>query len=594
MFSKQNIEEFRIPLLILLGIIVALFLQLVNNSLVPFLLILITLIGSFDLIRDSVVSLLHRKYVLDYIAIIAIVVALITGEYLVAAVIALMISSGRTLEHYGISKAKRALTLLVDRIPDTVTLWQEGGAGEKIKINKAVVGQEILVKKGEVIPLDGEIVSESGLVDESSLTGEPYEIEKIVGDTARSGTVNIGNPLIIKVTRPQSESTYNKIIEMVKQAQEEKSPFIRLADQYSTYFTVVTLIIVAFAYLTSGQIERVLAVLVVATPCPLILATPIALIGGINSAAKKKIIIKKLAAIEILSKVKTLVLDKTGTITLGLPNVRGFENTSLDMSDTEILGVVQSLERNSLHPLAKALVEFAKNKKAPVYHARNIEEKIGQGIFGEINGKTYRLTKSKSTEGMMIELQREDKVLAIFSFEDQIKPESQAIIHELKNQDYQMLVFTGDKKTAAARVAQQLGGDIEFRSEMSPQDKQQGIVELKKQNQKVAMIGDGINDAPALALADVGMVFSNEEQTAASEAASVVFLGGDFSQVKSVMNIASKTMAIALQSIFIGIGLSILAMIFASFGYIKPITGALLQELIDVGVIINALRASRD
>ncbi len=594
MFSKQSVSEFRIPLLIFLGIIVALFLQFLNNSLAPLLLILLTIVGSFDLVKDSLASLLQRKYVLDYIAIIAIIVALLTGENFVAAVIALMISSGRTLEHYGISKAKQALTLLVDRIPDTVTLWQEKGSGEKIKISKVNVGQEILVKKGEVIPLDGETVSENGLVDESSLTGEPYEIEKIKGDTARSGTVNIGNPLVIKVTRPQSESTYNKIIAMVKEAQEEKSPFIRLADQYSTYFTIMTLVIVAFTYLTSGQVERVLAVLVVATPCPLILATPIALIGGINSAAKKKIIIKKLAAIEILSKVKILVLDKTGTITLGMPNIKNFENISSDMSDQEILGIVQSLERNSLHPLAKAIVDFAKTKKAPIYHAKDVQERIGQGIFGNIEGKIYQMTKSKSTEGMMIELLLGKEVKAIFSFEDQIKPESQAIIHELKNQDYQMLVFTGDKKAAAVRVAEQLGGDIEFRSEMSPEDKQQGILELKKQNQKVAMIGDGINDAPALALSDVGMVFSNEEQTAASEAASVVFLGGDFGQVKSVMNIASKTMNIALQSIFIGIGLSILAMVFASLGFIKPVVGAGLQEVIDVGVIINALRASRD
>ena len=336
-----------------------------------------------------------------------------------------------------------------------------------------------------------------------------------------------------------------------------------------------------------------MAVLAIATPCPLIIATPIALLGGVNASSKKHIIVKKLAALEVLARAQAIIFDKTGTITLGKPRVSQFKNLTKNYSDKEILAISESIERNSLHPLAKAVVTFAKENKAPVLHAEKIEEKVGSGISGTLKNKTYTLSKVASSEGMMIGIFEDKTHLATFVFEDEIKQESKDIIKHLKARGFQLFIFTGDKKEAAEKVVVSLGGNIIVQAEAKPEDKQAGIADLKKKGIVTAMVGDGINDAPALALADVGMVFSNEEQTAASEAADMVFLGGNFSLVIDSLNIAKRTIKIAKQSIFVGIGISILGMVFASMGFISPLGGAFLQEAIDVAVIINALRASR-
>jgi heavy metal translocating P-type ATPase len=589
------LNTFRAPAIVVLAVVFYLILLLLKLNLAANLVaILATLLGSYRLFYETVTSVLKKNFTLDYIAILAIVVALATQEYLVAVILALMISSGRTLEDYGVSQAKKSLTKLAERIPNEVLLWKNGKIGEKVKIEKVKVGQQILIRKGEVIGLDGILVSKDGLADESSLTGEPYAIEKIQGDPIRSGTINIGQPIVAKVTKESGDSTYNKIVAMVKNAQDEKSPFVRLADSYSGIFTIVTLCITGFAYYSSGfDLIRALAVLAIATPCPLIIATPIALLGGVNASSKKHIIVKKLAALEVLARAQAIIFDKTGTITLGKPKVSEFKNLSKNYSDKEIWAIAESIERNSLHPLAKAVVNFAKENKAPILHAEKIEEKVGSGITGVLNKKTYTLSKLPSKEGMMIGVFAGNEHLATFVFEDEIKQESKDIIKALKYRGFQLFIFTGDKKEAAEKVVADLGGDIIIKAEAKPEDKQAGIAQLKKQGIVTAMVGDGINDAPALALADVGMVFSNEEQTAASEAADMVFLGGNFSLVIDSLNIAKRTIRIAKQSIFVGIGISILGMLIASLGFIPPIGGAFLQEAIDVAVILNALRASR-
>ncbi len=595
---KQKISllnTFRIPAIVVVAIVLYLFLLAFKFELAANIVaIFAILLGSYRLFYETISSLLKKNFALDYIAILAIVVALATQEYLVAAILALMIASGRTLEDYGVSQAKKSLTKLAERIPNEVILWINGKIGEKIKIEKVKIGQEILIRKGEVIGLDGILASQDGLTDESSLTGEPYTIEKIQGDPIRSGTINIGQPIVVKVTKESGDSTYNKIVTMVKSAQDEKSPLVRLADSYSGVFTIVTLLITGFAYVYSGfDLTRALAVLAIATPCPLIIATPIALLGGVNASSKKHIIVKKLAALEVLSRAQAIIFDKTGTITLGKPRVSEFKLLTKKYSHKEILAISESIERNSLHPLAKAVVTFAKENKAPVLHAEKIEEKVGSGITGVLNKKSYTLSKLPSKEGMMIGVFEKKTHLATFVFEDEIKQESKDIIKHLKDRGFQLFIFTGDKKEAAEKVVVSLGGNIVIQAEAKPEDKQAGIAALKKKGSGTAMVGDGSNDAPALALADVGMVFSNEEQTAASEAADMVFLGGNFSLVIDGLNIAKRTISIAKQSIFVGIGISILGMAVASLGFIPPIGGAFLQEAIDVAVIINALRASR-
>jgi heavy metal translocating P-type ATPase len=595
---KQKVtllNTFRIPAIVVLATVFYLVLLLLQLNLAANIVaIFATLLGSYRLFYETVASLLKKNFALDYIAILAIVVALATQEYLVAVILALMIASGRTLEDYGVSQAKKSLTKLAERIPNEVILWANGKIGEKVKIEKVKIGQEILIRKGEVIGLDGILASEDGLTDESSLTGEPYTIEKIKGDPIRSGTINIGQPIVIKVTKESGDSTYNKIVAMVKNAQDEKSPFVRLADSYSGVFTIVTLLITGFAYAYSGfDLTRALAVLAIATPCPLIIATPIALLGGVNASSKKHIIVKKLAALEVLARAQAIIFDKTGTITLGKPKVSEFKNLTKSYTDKEILAISESIERNSLHPLAKAVVTFAKESKAPVIHAEKIEEKIGSGISGVLNKKTYTLSKLPSKEGMMIGVFEKNQHLATFVFEDEIKQESKEIIKHLKNRGFQLFIFTGDKQEAADKLVKNLGLEVTIQAECTPEDKQKGIADLKRRGIVTAMVGDGINDAPALALADVGMVFSNEEQTAASEAADMVFLGGNFSLVIDGLNIAKRTIGIAKQSILVGIGLSVFGMVIASLGFIPPIGGAFLQEAIDVAVIINALRASR-
>jgi len=445
-----------------------------------------------------------------------------------------------------------------------------------------------------VIPLDGTLISDHAQVDESSLTGEPYFDDKIAGDRVRSGTINQGDVMAIKVSTLGKDSTYRKIVEMVQQAQLEKAPLIRLADRYSVIFTLVTLGLASLAFVVSGgSMIRVLSVLVIATPCPLILATPIALMGGINAAAKKRIIMKRLASLEVLSRVDTIIFDKTGTLTLGKPELTTINILNKKYSVQDVLSIAEAIERHSLHPLAKAVVERAQQEKVPILMASIVQEKIGSGISGKVNNVQYTLAKLNGAEGMAIQLLQEQQQIAVFTFEDKLKESSKQILSTLHKHKLRLELFTGDKQKAAEDIVKKLGEQISIHAEMSPEGKKEGIAKLKAQHHVIAMVGDGINDAPALALADVGMVFSNHEQTAASEAADVVFLNGNISAVTDAISISQRTVHIALQSIVFGIGLSVIGMTFAAFGFIPAVVGAFIQEGIDVAVILNAIRASR-
>lgn len=587
-------KNFIKPLVILVGIFAYLGLKQLGYELPSLVLVYsIIALGSYQLFIEIFESLKRGQFALDYIAVAAIVIAIYSGQILVGAVIALMLATGQELENYGSQKAKESLTALVDRIPSQVFVVGEDGESVKREISEVKKGEQILVRKGEIIPLDGILMSESSIADESSLTGEPYFFEKYVGDVMRSGTINLGGPITIKITKEEADSTYKKIIQMVQAAQEEKAPLIRLADKYSTFFTLVTLTICLVTYFFTGSIERILAILVVATPCPLILATPIALMGGMNACAKERIIVKKLSSLEILSRVNTVIFDKTGTITMGRPEVTEIKIVDNSYTREKILTIGSGIERNSLHPLAKAIVELGQMEKIKFQHADNVQEIIGQGIKGDMDGKTYHLVRAKEEQGMAIDILVGENKIATFHFEDQIKSDTVATLVKMQKLGLETMMFTGDKKTAAEKVVEKLGIKMHIKAECTPEDKQKGIEALKNEGKVTAMVGDGINDAPALALADIGMVFSNEEQTASSEAADLVFLGGDFNHVLTSIHIAKRTIKIAMESIGWGIGLSIVCMLFAAFGFIVPVLGAILQEFIDVVAIVNSLRASR-
>lgn len=586
-------KHFFLPVVVFLGLLLYLFLNLIGLHILSLLVVFITiLLGSYDLFIESYENIKVKQFGLDYIAILAVVISIISQEYLVGAIIAFMLATGRTLEKYGSSRAEESLTALSDRIPQTVLLINND-ISQHVNISDVHIGDIISIRKGEVISLDGELISETAVIDESSLTGEPYPEDKVKGSILRSGTINSGNPIKLKVTKEEKDSSYHKIVQLVTNARREKPPLVRLANRYSVWFTIITFIIAGFAFLLHNSLYSILAVLVVATPCPLILATPIALMGGMNKFAKRRIIIKNLASIEVLSRVNSIIFDKTGTITLGRPEVTEFILHDKTENLLALLGAAEAIERNSLHPLAKAIMRYAKEKNAPVFIAQDIHEEVGRGIKGTVKGVEYLLKKVSTDDRMAIGLYKKQKLLGSFILQDTIKMDSKSSLEALQHQGVEIAMYTGDKKETAEQLIKSLKIPISLKAECTPEDKMKGIHERKKMGKTIAMVGDGINDAPALAAADVGMVFSNEEQTAASEAADVVFLGGNFSQVITSLYDSRYTIKIATQSIVAGIGMSLVCMILASFGWISPFYGAIIQELIDVVVIINALRTSR-
>jgi len=594
---SRILSAFRVPIIILVGLIVYIWMFFILREELFSLVLAYGLIGlgSFGLIKETFEELRIKQFALDYIAILAIIVALVTQEYLVGIVIALMLATGRTLEAYGAASAKRTLTALVDRIPHDVVVIKNK-VHSTLPLAHVRVGMKVLVRKGEVVPVDGTLSSKQALIDESSLTGEAYPVDKQHADVLHSGTVNLGESIELIVSHEAKDATYQKIVAMVEKAASEKAPLVRLADKWSVVFTVVTLCIAAIAYMIHRDLESILAVLVVATPCPLILATPIALLGGVNAAATQRIIVKNLASLEVLSRIGHLVFDKTGTITLGKPAVTVFEtNKATDIP--HLLAAALAIERNSLHPLAKAIVRYASDRNAKRLTTSHISEVIGKGISGKVSGVPYRLEKLSDThtQGRMAIGIYEDSVLkGTFYFKDELKTESLETLAALIRDNLSLTLLTGDKKTVADALVKELTVPMSVVAEQEPEQKAAYIRLLQQSSSgAVAMVRDGINDAGALATADVGMVFSNEEQTAASEAADIVFLNGTLSQVASALDIAKRTIRIATQSIVWGIGLSVGCMILAAMGYIPPIIGAGIQEAIDVAVILNALRAAR-
>lgn len=555
-------------------------------------LIVVILIGSFELVKQTIYSLQHKRFALDYIALTAIVTGVLSGQLFVAAVICLMLAGGNELEKYARNRAKSSLKALVSRIPDTIYLWVNNALGAEILVKDVQIGQHVVVRRGEVLPIDGRLISDEAQIDESSLTGEALPAHKTSGDLVSSGTVNVGDQLIIEVTKTGAQSTYHKIIALVEKAQNNKSPLIRLADRYSGFFTIFTFFLAFITWLFSGSIDRALAVLVMATPCPLILATPIALLGGMNSLAKRGIIIKNLASIELLSQTTDLVFDKTGTLTLGELEVSAVTPLVRSYTKKQILTIAAAIERSSLHPIAKAIVSEANKQQLLLPKTENTIEVVGSGISAEIKNNKYSL-KNSSHEGMVITLYENKMMIGEIELQDQPKPESSKILSELQSAGLKLHLLSGDIASRVSELVAVLKVPILSKSKCTPKSKTDYITDLQKQHAVVTMIGDGINDAPALATADVGIVFSHDEESASSNAADVVLITNKLSAVTQLITISNGTIAIALQSIWIGLGLSIIGMILSSMGKIPPIAGALTQEVIDVLVILNAIRASR-
>jgi heavy metal translocating P-type ATPase len=458
-----------------------------------------------------------------------------------------------------------------------------------------------------MIPCDGQVVTGRSHVDQARLTGEPLPVTAMEGVKLMSGSLNLESPLTLKATALASDSQYARIVQLVRSAQETRSPLQRLADRYAVVFTPITLVVCALAYLGSRDPVRVLAVLVVATPCPLILAAPVAMIGGINQAARRRVIIRHGEALERLGRVTVALLDKTGTLTIGYPAVTGVL-ASPPFGADQILGYAAAVDAGAGHLMARSIVRAAAERGLPLPGHAHVVEHPGQGVVGDVAGheialgaRTFVTRRYPGVEagwsdgtatGLRAWLTVDGQRGGIIEFADQLRPEAGSFVARLRALGLgRVVLVTGDHAGHAQAVGRQVG-ITEVRAELLPQDKVSVVEVLEKAGERVLMVGDGTNDAPALSRASVGVALAAHGGGISAEAADVVVLGDDASLVADAIVISRRTLAIARQSIWVGLGLSGFAMVVAAFGFIPPTLGALLQEGIDVAVILNALRAS--
>jgi heavy metal translocating P-type ATPase len=553
-------------------------------------------------------GLLRRETGVDIIAVMAMLGALLLGEHLAGAIIAVMITGGTSLERFAVARARRELSALLKRAP-RVAHRRSGADIVDVEVEQVRLGDVLVVKPGEVVPADGILTSDGAVLDEAALSGESRPVHVDGGAPVRSGGTNAGGPLELRVTASAAESTYAGIIRLVRAAEESKAPFVRLADRYALGFLGVTLALAAIAWLVSGSPTRALAVLVVATPCPLILAAPAAIIAGVSRAAKHGIIVKGGGPLETLARATVLLLDKTGTLTSARPQVVAVETFGAYSSD-DVIRHAASIEQVSIHPYAPAILAEARNRSVVIEFPVDAHEEMGSGISGLAEGRHVAVGQlafvapgaARTPALRSIELRTAVEGTAsvyvsiggalagVVILQDPVRPEAPRALRSLRAAGMRRIhMVTGDHPDVAELVGDALGVDQVF-AERTPEEKVE-VVRLVRSEGVTAMVGDGINDAPALALADIGIAMGARGATAASEAADVVLTTDRIEGLVVATRIAQRTRRIALQSVFVGMGLSLVAMGFAAAGYITPVAGAILQEAIDVLVIINALRA---
>lgn len=571
-----------------------------------------TVIALIPLTFVVVRALLSGKLGVDIIALLAMAGSLYLGQHLAGAVIALMLSGGQVLEQYAESRARKDLSSLLGRTPRTVNRFL-GDAIETAAIGDVRPGDFLMVKPGEIVPVDGVVTGGSAVLDESALTGESKPVERRDGDQAFSGTVNASQtPFRMRATVGAAGSVYAGIIRLVEQAQAAKAPIVRMADRYAAFFLPATLALAAAAWLISGDPVRALAVLVVATPCPLILAVPVAIVSGLSRAARRGIIIKGGGALETLARGQILVIDKTGTITKGEPVLSSVESLG-DLSPDELLRLSASLDQVSPHVLARPIVKAAADRGLELAFPENVSEEFGSGISGIVDGRHVKLGRMSWVLGGLepdpgaLRLHRRsllDGSSCVFVsvdggtsgaliLDDPVRPDAPLTIRALKRVGFgKIVMLTGDNKDVAVSVGAAIGIDMVL-AERTPQEKADAVLTERSEGVTV-MVGDGINDAAALASADVGVAMGARGATASSEAADVVLIVDKLDRLIEAVRIARRSRSIALQSVAVGMGLSIAAMVAASAGLLVPVAGALLQEAIDVLVILNALRALRN
>jgi heavy metal translocating P-type ATPase len=566
-----------------------------------------TVLGAIPLVLDVTRSLAKREPGVDLIAVLAIIGCLGLDQYLAGAVIALMLSTGQALEAYADRRSHRELSALLERAPQQVHRYENGDLVTR-PVDQVRVGDRLFVKTGEVVPVDG-ILEGDAVLDEAALTGESRPVERPHGDLVRSGAVNAGPGFDLHATSTAADSTYAGIVRLVEEAERQKAPAVRLADRYALVFVPVTLVIAGAAWAISGDAVRALSVLVVATPCPLILAVPIAIVGGISRAAKRGVIVKGGGALETLARAKTLLFDKTGTLTSGVPQVADVE-TFGDIDPDELLRLGASVDQVSVHVLATAIVRAARERGLELSFPEDVDERYGAGITGTVDGRKVALGRTDYVTGggplprRAREVRRrtmldgtscvfvavDGEVAGALVIDDPIRPDTPRVIRALRRAGIERVVMvTGDHPDVAESVGAALGVD-RILSERTPEEKVEAV-QAEREHGIVVMVGDGLNDAPALAAADVGVAMGARGATASSEAADVVLVVDRLDRLVDAMTIAGRSTRIATESVVGGMGLAFAFMFGGAFGWFGPVAGAVIQEAIDVASILNSLRA---
>jgi len=565
-----------------------------------------TLPALLALLVEIATHLRRGEVGLDIIAALSMMAALAFGEHLAASVVALMYAGGRYLESFAERRARREMTALLARAPRTAIRHRDGQL-EEVGLEAIEPGNLLLIRRGDVIPVDGTVAKGMAVLDQAALTGESIPARHPCGDAVMSGSTNVGEAFDLMARRVAAESTYTGIVRLVAAAQRSRAPMARLADRYAVVFLVATLALAAAAWLYTTDPIRAVAVLVVATPCPLILAVPVAIVSGLSRAAKQGILVKGGRALETLARVKALVIDKTGTLTQGQARIASINPASTHSPD-ELLRLAASLDQASKHIIAQTIVREAQARGLALAVPGAVVETPGEGIEGRIDGRDVIVgglhfvgrktaesrappTMPRRTPGAVaVAVAIDGKLAGVLILADELRPGTQALLQDLRSLGVERIVLaSGDRRDVAEAVAANLAIDL-VRSELTPDQKILAVLSERK-NGPVMMIGDGVNDAPALAAADLGVAMGATGSAASAEAADVVLLVDQLDRIVPAMRIARRSRAIALESVLAGMGLSILGMGAAAGGMITPVEGALLQEAIDVAVILNALRA---
>ena len=560
------------------------------------------------LLVEIVTSLRRGDLGLDIVAALSMTGALVVGETLAAAIVALMYAGGQYLESYAERAARREMTALLSRVPRTAIRHRDGRLDE-VALELIAPSDRLLVRRGDVVPVDGAVAEGIAVLDQSALTGESLPVQLKSGDAVLSGSTNVGDAFDLLATHAAAQSTYAGVIRLVEAAQRSRAPMSRLADRYAIVFLAVTVALAAAAWLITGDPVRAVAVLVVATPCPLILAVPVAIVAGLSRAAKLGILIKGGKAIEMLAQIRSLVLDKTGTLTHGQAQIVAVHPAE-GMTADEVLRIAASLDQASKHIIAQTIVAEAHGRGLALAIPTEAVETPGEGIAGRVDGRAVAvgglryvagivggsvatlLPGGRSPGALASAVAVDGRLAGVLILADKLRAGTEQLLKSLRALGIERVVLaTGDRREVAQAVAAGLPIDL-VRSELAPDAKVLTVLSERK-NGPVMMIGDGVNDAPALAAADIGLAMGANGAAASAEVADVVLLVDQLDRVLPAIRIARRSRFIALQSVIAGMGLSLLAMIAAALGHLPPIEGALLQEVIDVAVIFNALRALR-